>query len=69
MAHKLSIRDVTLRDGQQSSFATRMSQQQKRWFLCHGSMGWSCSRYIHAVSERRSLDASREDQGCDRQRH
>lgn len=28
MAHKLSIRDVTLRDGQQSSFATRMSQQQ-----------------------------------------
>lgn len=28
MAHKLFIRDVTLRDGQQSSFATRMSQQQ-----------------------------------------
>lgn len=28
MAQKLSIRDVTLRDGQQSSFATRMSQQQ-----------------------------------------
>lgn len=28
MANKLSIRDVTLRDGQQSSFATRLSQRQ-----------------------------------------
>lgn len=28
MTNKLSIRDVTLRDGQQYSFATRMSQQQ-----------------------------------------
>ena len=28
MAQKLLIRDLTLRDGQQSSFATRMTQQQ-----------------------------------------
>lgn len=28
MAHKLLIRDLTLRDGQQSSFATRMTQKQ-----------------------------------------
>ena len=28
MARKLLIRDLTLRDGQQSAFATRMSQQQ-----------------------------------------
>lgn len=28
MARKLKIRDLTLRDGQQSSFATRMNQQQ-----------------------------------------
>ena len=28
MAKKLKIRDLTLRDGQQSSFATRMSQAQ-----------------------------------------
>ena len=28
MVHKLLIRDLTLRDGQQSAFATRMSQQQ-----------------------------------------
>ena len=28
MARKLLIRDLTLRDGQQSSFATRMNQNQ-----------------------------------------
>ena len=28
MNHKLQIRDVTLRDGQQSLFATRMKQSQ-----------------------------------------
>ena len=28
MAKKLKIRDLTLRDGQQSSFATRMNQEQ-----------------------------------------
>ena len=28
MAQKLLIRDLTLRDGQQSSFATRMTQKQ-----------------------------------------
>ena len=28
MARKLLIRDLTLRDGQQSSFATRMNQSQ-----------------------------------------
>ena len=28
MSQKLLIRDLTLRDGQQSSFATRMTQQQ-----------------------------------------
>ena len=28
MARNLKIRDLTLRDGQQSSFATRMTQQQ-----------------------------------------
>ena len=28
MARNLKIRDLTLRDGQQSSFATRMSQAQ-----------------------------------------
>ena len=28
MTKKLLIRDLTLRDGQQSSFATRMNQQQ-----------------------------------------
>ena len=28
MAKTLKIRDLTLRDGQQSSFATRMTQQQ-----------------------------------------
>ena len=28
MGKKLLIRDLTLRDGQQSSFATRMTQQQ-----------------------------------------
>lgn len=28
MARKLKIRDLTLRDGQQSAFATRMTQQQ-----------------------------------------
>ena len=28
MAKKILIRDLTLRDGQQSSFATRMNQSQ-----------------------------------------
>ena len=28
MARNLKIRDLTLRDGQQSSFATRMNQEQ-----------------------------------------
>ena len=28
MARKLKIRDLTLRDGQQSAFATRMTQSQ-----------------------------------------
>ena len=58
MIRKLLIRDLTLRDGQQSAFATRMSQAQidrvlpyykRRRLLCHGSMGWGGSRFRDAL--------------------
>jgi len=50
MKQKLLIRDLTLRDGQQSSFATRMNQSQidrcstllqRCGILCNGSVGWA----------------------------
>ena len=49
MIRKLLIRDLTLRDGQQSAFATRMSQAQIGRLLCHGSMGWGGSRFRDAL--------------------
>ena len=41
MAKSLKIRDLTLRDGQQSSFATRMTQQQiDRWLPFYKDAGF-----------------------------
>ena len=53
MIRKLLIRDLTLRDGQQSAFATRMSQAQIDRVLPYykdaGSMGWGGSRFRDAL--------------------
>ena len=59
MIRKLLIRDLTLRDGQQSAFATRMSQAQidrvlpyykDAGFLCQGSYGGGAvSRFRDAL--------------------
>lgn len=67
MSRKLKIRDLTLRDGQQSLFATRLTQEQDKprftllqgcRFLCDGSLGWCCARFGDALFERESVDSS-----------
>ncbi len=56
---KLKIRDLTLRDGQQSLFATRMPQAcidrllpplRGCQLLYHGSVGRCSARFGHALS-------------------
>ena len=65
MARKLLIRDLTLRDGQQSSFATRMNQNQvdrvlpfykdAKFYAMEVWGGRSCTRFRNALFERKSM--------------
>ena len=60
MSRSLKVRDLTLRDGQQSLFATRMKQEiaaalQGRRFLCHGGMGRCSARLRDALPWRRPM--------------
>ena len=64
MKRKLLIRDLTLRDGQQSAFATRMNQSQvdrvlpyykDANFYAMEVWGRSCSRLRDALSGRESV--------------
>lgn len=66
MSRKLKIRDLTLRDGQQSLFATRLTQEQINRVLPYYKdagffameFGWSCARFGDALFERESVDSS-----------
>ncbi len=62
---KLKIRDLTLRDGQQSLFATRFEPGRnrqapallrKRRLLHHGSMGRRSARLRHALPRRITVE-------------
>ena len=60
---KLLVRDLTLRDGQQSQFATRMSQKQvdrilemyRRAQFYAMEVWWSSSGFNYEISERGSM--------------
>ena len=67
MSRKLKIRDLTLRDGQQSLFATRLTQEQinrvlpyykDAGFFAMEVWGWCCARFGDALFERESVDSS-----------
>ncbi|MCD8267566.1 MAG: hypothetical protein LUD46_03305 [Parabacteroides sp.] len=72
MTHKLFIRDLTLRDGQQSSLSARMAQEQidrllpfyrEAGGLCPRGMGRRHPRRRDALSRRRPLGTGGEDKG------
>ena len=64
MSRKLKIRDLTLRDGQQSLFATRLTQEQINRVLPYYkdagffAMEVCCARFGDALFERESVDSS-----------
>ena len=66
MSRKLKIRDLTLRDGQQSLFATRLTQEQINRVLPYYKdagffameVWWRCARFGDALFERESVDSS-----------
>lgn len=76
MIRKLLIRDLTLRDGQQSAFATRMSQKQidkvlpfyrEAGFYAMEIWGGAVPDSINAIFGRRSLGAVGENKSFGRE--